>query len=739
VALVPALFARYHCVRQLGLDDCGAAALATVALHLGVRTSLQSVRELTRLHGDSPGTSLLALVRAGEALGLSAQGVLAEQEALQSLACPLIAHTHEGIGDHYVVVFRISRAHLWVGDPRNGDVRKMARSDFARVWTGHLLLITASRPLGRRPNRWRHLSSPLGRAWRPLCAAFVVAALVVPLGLAPVFYGKILLDHLVPRGTTSAIIAVTAGCLLLVILRSVLDVLRQRLVARCNQRISFALQSAFVDRLLHLPMSFFFKTQLGGLLSRFNETTIVRSALTDVSLNLAVDLLFLAIVLAVFAYYDTRALLLILPFVPFLFIWTRLFAGRLRAAHREIADTSSHLGATLADSLHGVAIVKAFAAESAMRGKLDAGIERMQAALARATSTAGAFAAGVSGFTGVAYTCFALAGALLLASNRLSVGELATLLVLVGLLFGPIERVARSVGLLQDGMVALERYGEILDAAPEQLSSSTVCTSTLGEIVIEDLTFSYGDGRHALRDVCLTIPAGASVGVVGPSGSGKTTLLSLLMRNLKPNAGRILIDGVDLQDRDLAHYRHQVAIVPQDYQLLDGTVRENLLLGRPDASSAELLEAATMVGAEAFIRRLPRGFDTPLGEHGARLSGGERQRLALARAILRRPNVLLLDEPTSALDSLTEAALLKAMQELPPTTTVFIASHRISAVWSCDLLCVFDDGSLIEMGTRDQLLGSNGLFVRFLQQQFPASPTSGKRARPSVSVASDAL
>jgi ATP-binding cassette subfamily B protein len=289
--------------------------------------------------------------------------------------------------------------------------------------------------------------------------------------------------------------------------------------------------------------------------------------------------------------------------------------------------------------------------------------------------------------------------------------------------YEPAKRLSRMRVTIEAGMVGVQMMYELLDRPPTMVEAADAVDLPAGpgSIVLENVSFSYSDGRKVLDGLSLVFPQGGTTALVGPSGSGKSTVLNLLLRLYDPDKGRILLDGIDLRQIRFAALRRKTSYVGQDTFLFSGTISENLRIVRPEASEAEVTEAAQVAHADEFINSLPNGYNTPVGENGVFLSGGQRQRLAIARAVLRRPEVLLLDEATSALDSHSEALVREALTHVTQGVTTVVVAHRLSTVLRADLICYMENGRLVESGRLDELLLQGGKFRQLYERQFARS------------------
>ncbi|MEB1813289.1 ABC transporter ATP-binding protein [Adlercreutzia mucosicola] len=396
---------------------------------------------------------------------------------------------------------------------------------------------------------------------------------------------------------------------------------------------------------------------------------------------------------------------------------------RRRTVFRENRERMAGINATVQDSLGGIRVVKSFGGEAAEREKFRNANEAFLDTKKRSYRFLGAFHAMNSLFMGVLYTVTVVGGGYFVAQGTLAVTDLAIYALYIGIFISPVEQLINFTETLQKGYAGFRRFMEVLDEHPDvanrpgAASLAEADPAERGHVEYRDVQFAY-DADPVLRGLSLDIPAGTTVALVGPSGGGKTTTCSLLPRFYDVNGGAVLIDGVDVRDVTLESLRGAIGIVQQDVYLFAGTVRDNIAYGRPGATDAEIVEAARCANALSFIEALPQGFDTRVGERGARLSGGQKQRIAIARVFLRDPRILILDEATSALDNESERAIQASLDELSRGRTTLIIAHRLSTIRSAQLIAVVEGGRVVEQGTHDELLAANGTYARYYRMQF---------------------
>ncbi|WP_080797644.1 ABC transporter ATP-binding protein [Arabiibacter massiliensis] len=401
---------------------------------------------------------------------------------------------------------------------------------------------------------------------------------------------------------------------------------------------------------------------------------------------------------------------------------------------RKMAD----INARLQDSLGGIRVVKSFGNEAVEIGKFDRANDRFVATKESSYRFMGSFHAVNSLFIGVLYTVTIVGGGYFVATGGLDVADLAIYALYIGIFISPIEQLINFTEQFQKGYAGFRRFMEALAvrpdiadapdavdlAAAERARCGGAEGFVAGAVRYRDVHFSYDGIHEVLRGLDLSVPAGATVALVGPSGGGKTTTCSLLPRFYDPDAGSVEIDGIDVRALTVESLRDAIGIVQQDVYLFGGTIRENIAYGRADATTPEIMEAARRANIHEFVMGLPEGYDTFVGERGARLSGGQKQRIAIARVFLKDPRILILDEATSALDNESERAIQKSLGELSAGRTTLVIAHRLSTIRGADLIAVVEGGRVVERGTHDELLALGGTYARYYEMQFgPREPS----------------
>ncbi len=514
-----------------------------------------------------------------------------------------------------------------------------------------------------------------------------------------------MVDAVLPEaftGSQDAVLLVAVGLIvLLAIIRQLTKLPAALLGAYTRQKMALEFRTRVLSSLQRQSMAFHDARGIGDSASRIqNDTVAVPQAAMGVipvitSVFTMVSMLFVSLRI------DRDLTLVALAVVPILVVVTQAYRRRLRATNREIRELQSLSLSVLYETLACLRVVKAFGQEGREAARYEtASLEGLSAQLKliRLSNTMGLIVALLTA-AGTALVLYV--GVRHVQAGVLTLGDLLLLMGYLAQVRGPLTSLSTKLTSLQGQFASADRVFELLDRPPDVPERPNALPLVRAEGLIEfrDLDFAYEPSQPVLQGVSFEVPAGANVGIVGPTGAGKTTLLGLLVRFFDPTGGQILLDGTDLRDYKLADLRNQYALVLQEPVLFKTTIAENIAYGHPEAEMEEIIAAAELASAHAFILGLPEGYETRVGERGMRLSGGERQRISLARAFLRDAPILLLDEPTSAVDLKTEAAIVDAMRELMRGRTTFMAAHRLSTLRHCDTIFQIEDGQLRETTT----------------------------------------
>ena len=596
-------------------------------------------------------------------------------------------------------------------------------------------------PKGLFPGRRREFLRVYGRWLWPHRAAI---ALVFTLGLGaaglqmvePLFI-RFIVDRILLNTAVDAAARLTslqiagAGFMSLVLLSHLVTMFRDYRQRLLNVRVMLSLRRSLFDRLLHLPLPKLWDMKTGGILSRITGDVDTTTGLLQMAImSPAISIVRLLIAMVILLTLNWRLALTALGVIPGIMLVSFIAARRIRPIYRAIRRDMEQIDGRVGETFSGIRVVRAFGREMRelvdyMRGRHSV-LRKELFAHRRELVIWGAWGLLVSGVNVVLFWY----GGTLNLQGRASIGDLLAFQWYTFLLLNPVWQIVNTFSELQRSLAAMERVFEILDLPPDKPDrlNASDAPAVVDRITIEHVDFEYREGKPVVRDFNVVVPGGSVVALVGRSGAGKTTVTDLVARFHDPTRGRILMNGTDIRDFRLRSYRKLLAIVQQDVFLFDGSVRDNIAYGRHDATDAQVEDAARRANAHEFIDRLPERYGTFIGERGVKLSGGQQQRLAIARAILASPQILILDEATSNLDTESEQLIQASMTSLLAGRTTFVIAHRLSTIRRADLILLMEDGEIVERGTHDALMAARGAYYGMVMRQMMANDQIGELA-----------
>ncbi len=662
------------------------------------------------------------MVRHLRRAGLRARFVASSVPQLPTTPLPAIALNDAG---SCVLLARASPVRVLILDPRTQQPKILPMAEVAAHWTGQLILATRRASLGDLGRRF-DITWFLGaiHKYRGILGEVLVASLFLQIFslLSPLFFQVVIDKVLVHRGMeTLDILVVGLACIAL--FEAVLGTLRTYIFAHTTNRIDVELGARLFRHLLALPLPYFQARRVGNSVARVRELENIRNFLTSSALTLVIDLLFTSIFIAVMAIYSLPLTLIVLAslllYAGLSLGVTPLFRRRLDEKFRRGVDNQ----AFLVEAVGGVETLKAMAVEPQMQRRWEEQLSGYVGASMKVTQLGNVASQAIQLISKLATAAILVFGAKAVIDNALTVGELVAFNMLAQRVSQPVLRLAQVWQDFHQARLSIQRLGDILNTPPEAGGASrTALRAIQGAVRFEHVRFRHRlDGPVVLEDICMDVRPGEVVGIVGPSGSGKSTLAKLLQRLYVPEAGRVLVDGVDTAAIDPAWLRRQIGVVLQENVLLNASIRENIALADPGMPIEAVTAAAQLAGAHDFILELPEGYDTMVGERGASLSGGQRQRIAIARALATRPRILIFDEATSALDYESERIVQQNLRQIVHGRTVFIIAHRLTAVRHANRIITLERGRIVEQSSHDELLHAGGRYAALYNMQAGAA------------------
>ena len=555
---------------------------------------------------------------------------------------------------------------------------------------------------------------PFLRPYLPqMAGAAVLIMAVALLNLALLRLAGFLWDIITVRHDAAGMTRTIGLFLGLVLAQGLLSMGHSYLTAWVSQRIMADFRTHLFGHLQRLSLSFFAKRRTGEILSRLmNDVGVIQTTVTETPIDSAKQVVTFIGGVAFLLVMNWRLCLLILLLLPLLVLVARFFGKKLRALSTSMQDQTASVTTLAEEVLSGIRVVKSFvqtAREEARFARYSQ--QALQLALRRATVLA-LFVPNITLLTFAAAAAVLWYGGRQVIDGTVSPGDLFAFVLFAGILIGPFGSAARVFAQIKEAQGAMQRVFEILDTQPEihDRPDAIDLPPIAGQVRADSVSFAYDPRQPVLSDVSFEAKPGEVIALVGPTGSGKTTLVNLLHRFYDPTAGRLTIDGYDLQHIRLDSLYRQIALVPQETVLFGGTILENIRYGRETATEADIMAASRAANAHDFIAAMPDGYQTVVGEKGVNLSGGQRQRLAIARAVLKNPRILMLDEATSALDAESERLVQEALDRLMAGRTTIVVAHRLTTIQQADRILVLSKGRIVEQGTHASLMEQKGLY-----------------------------
>nr|ABW74893.1 ABC transporter [Sphingomonas sp. ATCC 53159] len=711
--LQSALAAHGAAEREAELRESGLVALS---LLLGAHNIAITPEQLRHALGHAEAASADDLILlAKRQQGVRAKAVEVPRGGLARQPLPAIADGPEGwfviggLTEHGVIIQRPGHA------PEQVD-----RDALDAIWSGALVLLTTRAVAGRPLRFGLSWFTAQFRRYRTLFLEVLGITLALNLlGLAAPLLFQSVIDKVLIHNSMSTLSVLAFAFLAVSVWEVALGWIRTRLFTETTQKIDVELGARLFHHLLALPLAYFEKRRVGDTVTRVRQLETIREFLTSASLTVMVDPLFTFVFLAAMLFYSPMLSGIVLVSLIAYAIVSFSVAGPLRARVEDKFEKSSASNALLVESVSGIHTIKATAVEPHWQNRWERQLAAHTAASQRLINTANTGSQAIELISKLSFAAILFFGAKAVIGGAMSVGALVAFNMFAQRVSGPVIRMAQLWQDFQQVRISVERLGDVLNHPVEPRPASAATLPVLrGAIRFENVSFRYAEDQPpVLSDITLDIPAGTSLGIVGSSGSGKSTLAKLLQRLNLPNLGRVLVDEVDVAQLDPAWLRRQIGVVLQENLLFSRSIRENIALSNPAMPFENVVAAATLAGAHDFILRQPRGYDTEIVERGVNLSGGQRQRLAIARALVGNPRILVFDEATSALDAESEELIQNNLRAISAGRTLVVIAHRLSAVRSCDRIITLEQGRIVESGRHDELLRLGGRYADLHRRQ----------------------
>ncbi|PRB06124.1 peptidase C39 [Chryseobacterium sp. MYb7] len=708
-------------IKQHDLKDCGAACLASVSSHYGLKMPIAKIRQLS--HTDTRGTNVLGLVQGLEAMGFNAKGVKGGADVLPDIPLPAIAHiVSKEQYHHYVVIYKVNKGKISVMDPAFGKIEEHTIEEFSKIWTGVLVLLEPNQYFEQKNEK----TSLYKRFWnlvQPhksiLIQALLGALVYTILGLSTSIYIEKITDYVLIDGNRRLLNLLSVGMIVILLFQIFIGAMKSILVLQTGQKMDKHLILGYYKHLLKLPQRFFDTMKVGEIISRVNDAVKIRTFINDAAIQIFVNIFIIIFsFVLMFTYYWKLAIItaLVIPLYFFVYWITNKLNKKVE---RKLMEENAELESHLVESLNSVRTIKQFGIETFANNKTDNAFTTLLKTIYKSVLNA-LFSGNSSEFLSRIFTIILLwVGSGYVIDRIITPGELLSFYALIGYFTSPVAQLIDMNKTIQNALIASDRLFEIMDLEREEITEKIeLVAENIGDIQFKEVNFSYGSRVDVFTDFNCAIKKGQTTAIVGESGSGKTTLAALIQNLYSLKSGKILIGDYDINYISNYSLRNLVSVVPQQIDLFSGNVIENIALGEDFPDMQRILQITKNLGILNFIEKLPSGFQTYLGENGALLSGGQKQRIAIARALYKNPEILILDEATSSLDTEAEIIIQKTLQDFKNEgKTMIVIAHRLSTVANADTILVMKEGQIIEQGNHKELISKESVYKSMWEKQ----------------------
>lgn len=709
---------KYYSVLQRDETDCGPACVLTVAKQYKSNFSVAKLRDV--MGTDKNGTNIVGILKGLEYSGFDSKAVKVEDRKIDnSVSFPLIAHiqTKENLL-HYVVVHNVTKKSIIISDPAIG-IKKYTHEKFSEIWTGILILIDPKKNFEKRnenDNSLMRFFYVLKNQKSLLWNIFLTSMLYTFLGIISSFYFKFLVDYVLKDKLVTTLNILIIGVIMLEIIKIFLSIFRGFLLMFLGQRIDVSILFGYYNHMIRLPMKFFSSRKAGEIISRFSDADNINDTVAETVLSLMLDVI-MSVVGGIIVYFQNQYLFFIS--VVLLLLYTIIvfsFKGILKKVNREVLENNSQMTSLVIQSINGMETIKTYNLEKRIQDETEFKYLKVLKSSLKRTKI-GIFLGTLSEIVELLGSMAIIwVGSMQVINGKLTLGEMMVFNTLLGYFTEPVKNLIGLQPTIQTAMVSADRLGEVIDLDIEQKDERIIPNNLKGDIEIKNLDFRYGTREQILKNINIKIKKGEKIALVGESGSGKTTLAKLFLKFFDFEKGEININDFNIKDIDITFLREKISYISQDIFLFNNTIKENLILNET-IKMEEVIEMAKKINAYDFINQLPQRFNYVIEENGANLSMGQKQRLSILRALLKKPDILIMDEATSNLDTITENIIQNTLNNLDMEMTIIIIAHRLSTIRMCDRIYVLDKGEIIESGTHEELVNMKGKYYKLLKEQ----------------------
>lgn len=710
------MFKKYHCVLQQDEKDCGPACILTVLKQYNISYSTAKLREISGT--DKSGTNLYGLIKGFKYFNFNAKAIkIQNKEITDNIILPAIAHIISNDGfQHFVVIQEINDKIIIVSDPASGIVRYTIE-DFNKIWTGVLVLIEPTVDIKNIKEKETTLFTflkLLATQKLLLWHIFLVSLIYTIFGIIGSYYFKILVDYILKDKLLTTLHTLMIGLIIFNLAKLSLNYFRHYLVLFLSQKFEHEILLNYFNHILYLPMNFFVTRKTGEIVSRFLDVSNVRQVISKVGFTLFVDIV-VSVIGSLILFFQNKTLFFIALIMIILYVIIILaFKDTLKRRNKTVLENNSKLTSEIIQSINGIETIKSYTLEDYVKDNVEYKFLTLLNSIYKRNMLYNIIDLLTNLISGIGVLFVIWVGSIFVIKSKMSLGELLVFNGLLAFFIEPIKNLVNLHTEIQTAIIASNRLGEIIDLDTENNPDTNHVENLKGNIEINNIDFRYGTRNLILNNINISIKNGEKIGIVGESGSGKTTLSKLIMKFYLPEKGTIKINDTNIEDINNNFLRQRISYVAQDTFLFNGTIKENLITD-DSIKMSSVLEITKKLNIYQFIDKLPQRFDFIIEENGLNLSGGQRQRLALLRALLKNPDILILDEATSNLDTITENEVYKKILDTKITT--LIITHRLHNVKQCDKIFVLENGKIVEQGNHEELMLKKGMYYNLWKEQ----------------------
>jgi ATP-binding cassette subfamily B protein len=703
-------------IKQQDVKDCGIACLASIGQHYGLHLPLSKIRQWAQT--DLQGTNLVGMLHAANQMGFHAKALRGTREQLLQIPLPTIAHgVVDGRLTHFVVICRLHDTYIIVMDPMDGEKRKMSWEAFEKFWTGIVVMLKPNEAF-RAYNDQIPLHVRLWTLIRTyrfrLLMSWVAAILYTVLGLIMSLFIQQMTDIIIPQKNMVMLQSDALSMAGILLLQCLLQGYKAHHVLDTGHQLDQGIMRNYFAHIFTLPQRFFDTFRVGEIMSRVSDAVKIRHFVNEVLLEILLNASIVVTAFVVLFVWDARLAWYMSCMIPLHGLVYLLASRWNKRLERNMMEQTAHLENHLIESLGQIRTLKLFLVTEFLKQKTNQLLEKFLGTVLKSNRLI-AYSDLLIQVIRSFFTLLLLwKGGELVIQQRLSMGELFALFALYGYFSGPLAQLIQANKAYQAAKIASERFFDVMDMSPDDSGPQNPQTLKTS-LSLQRVGFQYGFRKQILNNLSLQIHAGEFTGIVGASGSGKSTIFHLIQKIYTPKTGLITWDGEAIHRLSTARLREKIACVPQDIALFNASISANIALGEQKPDLARIKKIAASIGLDSMVEQFEHGYETMLGENGVAISGGQKQRIAIARALYRNPEIILLDEATSSLDDAAEKQVLNAIQE--QVHTVVMISHRMQQFKQADRIHVIDAGTCVESGDHETLMRAGKLYFTWFTKQ----------------------